>query len=312
MSVLFGEYLTACQLCPRDCRVNRVNGERGYCGAGLVVQVARAALHAWEEPPISGVNGSGTVFFSHCSLGCIYCQNHELASGEAGREISAARLSDIFLELQAQGAHNVNLVTGTHYAPQIVDALVDARARGLVIPTVWNTSGYESRVCLDLLDGSIDIYLTDFKYEDSMLAQRYSHAADYPRVAERALADMVSQVGSYTLDDDTMMSRGVIVRHLLLPGHLQDSKRVVSWLFNTYGDSVCISLMNQYTPLRAFPDYPNLENAVTENDYTELIEFALDLGITNSFMQEEGTAEESFIPAFDLEGVEPTQATGEG
>jgi putative pyruvate formate lyase activating enzyme len=299
----YDKYLSDCELCPRSCHVNRLSGQRGYCHAGATLKVARAALHQWEEPPISGTMGSGTVFFSYCSLGCVYCQNYTLASGEAGKEISVERLANIFLELQVQGAHNVNLVTGTHYAPQIVNALDVAHGQGLVIPIVWNTSGYESRSCLDLLKGSIDIYLTDFKYGDSVLARRYSRAEDYPCVAERALADMVAQVGSYTVDDNGLMSRGVIVRHLLLPGHLEDSKGIVSQLFDAYGDSICISLMNQYTPLRVFPDYPNLEDTVAEDEYAALIDFAVDLGITNSFMQEGGTAEESFIPAFDLEGV---------
>lgn len=299
--------LTSCALCPRQCHAARLSGARGTCGADDRLMVARAALHFWEEPPISGERGSGAVFFSGCPLHCIYCQNREIARSEVGKAITVERLADIFRELQEKGALNINLVTGTQYAPQIVEALDIARAdekRPLTIPTVWNTSGYENGTCLGLLEGSIDIYLADFKYLDGDLSRAYSSRAyDYPVVAKAALAQMFSQVGPYVVDEDGIMEKGMIVRHLMLPDHLDDSKAVVRYLYETYGDDICISLMNQYTPMGKFPAHPELERTVTEDEYSDLVDFALDLGVTNSFMQEGGTASESFIPPFDLEGV---------
>ena len=224
----------SCMLCPRHCHAARLAGAQGLCGADGRLMVARAALHQWEEPPISGTGGSGTVFFSNCALRCVYCQNREIAEGQAGKDIAPARLVEIFGELQDKGAHNINLVTGTQYAPDIVKAVRAARAQGLTIPIVWNTSGYEDAVCLDMLDGIVDIYLTDFKYFDGEVARAYSSRAfEYPAVAKKALAQMVAQTGPTTLDDEGLMTKGTIVRHLMLPGHLEDSKAIVRYLYET-------------------------------------------------------------------------------
>ncbi|HBT96046.1 MAG TPA: radical SAM protein [Coriobacteriia bacterium] len=292
-----------CRLCPRLCGVRRGAGKRGVCGADDRLIVARAALHFWEEPPISGTRGSGTVFFSNCSLRCSYCQNREISRGKTGKAICVERLAGIFLELQEQGAHNINLVTPTHYVEQIIEALdlVHGLQGPLTTPIVYNTGGYELPETIEMLADHIDIYLTDFKYASAGLAARYSQASDYPDVAFAALRAMVAQCEQYELDDDGILKRGVIVRHLLLPGQLEDSKRVLDRAFEIAGNKVCYSLMSQFTPLQGAPD--SLRQRVAEEEYSELIDFALGLGITNSFMQEGGAAEESFIPSFDLEGV---------
>ena len=297
---------TSCRLCPRACGANRRAGERGICGADDSLLVARAALHHWEEPPISGTGGSGTVFFSNCPLHCVYCQNEPLSSGRAGKTVSVQRLAEMFCELEGQGAHNINLVTPTHYVPQIISAVRAARDRGMRIPVVYNTSGYELPETIESLGGTVDIYLTDFKYASRELAARYSKASDYPEVALAALKAMVKQAGDYLLDGEGIMKRGVILRHLMLPGQVEDSKEVIRRVFNAVGNKICYSLMNQYTlmpGLLAASSYPELAHKVSEEEYDELIDFALDLGITYSFMQEGGTATESFIPPFDLSGV---------
>lgn len=299
--------LAHCELCPRMCGVNRLKGEKGFCGAtGENIKVARAALHYWEEPCISGERGSGTVFFSYCTLRCAFCQNREIRGGEAGAEITIDRLSDIFLEQQSRGAHNVNLVTPTHYLPQIILALRDAKSRGLRLPVVYNTSGYERAEMLRLLEGTVDIWLPDFKYMDEGLARTYSAAPGYPETALSALSEMVRQAGEPVFDADGMMQKGVIIRHLSLPGHLSDSQAAIGTLFSRFGNRVYYSLMNQYTPPsdRVLP-WETLMGRVTAADYDALIDYAVDLGLENGFTQEEGTAEESFIPPFDLEGVFP-------
>ncbi|PWL45898.1 MAG: radical SAM protein [Clostridiales bacterium] len=301
--VKMDELLKNCMLCPRNCGVDRTGGRRGVCGAGEHVKAARAALHFWEEPCISGDRGSGTVFFSYCGLQCVYCQNRAISRGKAGKEISAERLAEIFLELQHKGAHNINLVTPTHYIPQIAAAVEQAKKQGLLLPIVYNTSGYEKAESIALLRGVIDIYLTDFKYMDEGLSGRYSGAPDYAKWAKKALKEMVEQAGEAVFDGDGMMQKGVIVRHLLLPGCLSDSKNVVRYLFETYGNRIFYSLMNQYTPIDGSDSYPELRRRVTEEEYEALIDFAVDLGVENGFMQQGGTAEESFIPPFDNEGI---------
>ncbi len=290
-------------MCPRACGVDRTEGKKGICGAGAELKLARAALHFWEEPCISGKNGSGTVFFSYCPLGCVYCQNIEISTGQAGIQVTAYRLAEIFLELQERGAHNINLVTPTHYVPHIIGALKNAKKQGLTIPVVYNGSGYEAMQTLRLVDGLVDIYLTDFKYMDCEIAERYSHAPDYARVAKSALNEMVRQAGEAAFGKDGMMQRGVIVRHLLLPGHLKDSKNVVRYVYETYGDTVFLSLMSQYTPMQAERLPEGLRVTVAKEDYEELVDFALDLGVVNGFLQEGEAASESFIPPFDLTGV---------
>ena len=311
--------ISSCDLCPRACGVDRSSGACGVCGADGRLRIARAALHFWEEPPISGTHGSGTVFFSWCPLRCIYCQNAVIADGEAGAEISVERLAEIYLELQAKGALNINLVTPTHYAPHARIALDLARAQGMDLPIVWNTSGYETVRSIRENQGYADVYLADFKYASRKLAARYSKAPDYPQIALDAIAAMVDEVGSPCFDEyegDERMTRGVVVRHLMLPGALEDSMRVVRTVWERFGNSVLLSVMNQYTPVladrandgdafarRELKRCPELSRRVPDGDYERLLDFADSLGIDDYFWQEGGAAEESFIPAFDLEGV---------
>lgn len=293
---------SSCTLCPRNCHADRTHGQSGYCSMPDSVLVARASLHMWEEPCISGSNGSGTVFFTGCNLKCVFCQNHEIAIGQKGKELSVSQLSDLFFMLEEKGAHNINLVTPSHYIPSIVSALTDAIQRGLAIPIVYNTSGYDSVESLAMLDGLVDIYLPDFKYVSSKLSLRYSHAADYFEVAKKALAEMYRQVKDPVFQDD-MMQKGIIVRHLLLPDCKEDSKAVIRYLYETYHDHIFISIMNQYTPLPHVSAYPEINRKVTEAEYDEVVDFAIELGVEQGFIQEGDTASESFIPAFDFTGL---------
>lgn len=293
-----------CTLCPRECNVERDAEKVGFCGVpSESIVAARAGLHMWEEPCISGENGSGTVFFSGCTLRCVYCQNYDIARATSGKEITKERLVQIFLELQEKGANNINLVTPTHYTKQIIWAVQTAKKNGLNIPIVYNCSGYEKVETLHLLDGIVDIYLTDFKYMDEMLAERYSKAKDYPEVAKAALAEMVRQTSEAEFDEEGMMKKGVIIRHLLLPGYLENAKAVVKYVYETYKDQVYLSLMNQYTPLPQVKAYPEIDRKVTEEEYEELVDYAIAIGVENGFIQEGETAEESFIPEFDHEGI---------
>ncbi len=309
----------ACDLCPRACGVDRAAGERGACGADDRLVVARAALHFWEEPPISGERGSGTVFFAHCPLRCVYCQNAVIAAGDAGAPVSVERLAAMCVELQEQGALNINFVTPTHYAVEARAAVAWARAHGLTLPVVWNTSGYETVEAVRANAGTVDAYLTDFKYADGALARRYSHAPDYPAVALRALEAMVEEAGEPTFDEvdgAPRLTGGVVVRHLMLPDALEDSQRVVRLVHERFGSSVLLSLMNQYTPVLAdaaaagdehaaatLRRCPELARRVPDTDYERLLDYADRLGIEDYFWQEGGAAEESFIPPFDLTGV---------
>lgn len=297
--------LSDCTLCPRECHVNRNAGETGYCGQTGKLTAARAALHFWEEPCLSGTNGSGAVFFSGCNLGCVYCQNHEIAQGQFGREITVNRLSDIFLELQEKGAHNINLVTPAHFVPQIITALQTAKKQGLSIPVIYNTSAYEKTETLRMLEGLIDIYLPDLKYRDAALSGKYSHADDYFERAAAAIAEMVRQVGAPVFADgeDSLMRRGVIVRHLLLPGCGRDSRQLLRYLHETYKNDIYVSIMNQYTPLSQVSDIPPLNRRVSAEEYRRIVDYAIRIGIENGFIQEGETATESFIPFFDYEGI---------
>lgn len=292
-----------CLLCPRKCGINRSTGQTGVCGVSAKIRVARAALHYWEEPCISGEKGSGAVFFSGCSLHCVFCQNREISDGKAGKVISKERLSDIFIELAGKGANNINLVTPGQYIPDIVWAVSDARRRGMKLPIVYNTSGYENETELKLLEGIVDVYLPDFKYMDSALSAKYSRAKDYPSVAKQALSEMVRQQPDVVIDDATgLIQRGVIVRQLLLPGHVNDAKAILKYLHDTYQNSIYISMMSQFTPI-ALKDYPEINRTVTRREYERLIDYAIKIGITNAFIQEGDVAKDSFIPAFDCEGV---------
>lgn len=292
-----------CLLCPRKCGINRGIGQTGVCGVSSEIKVARAALHYWEEPCISGKRGSGAVFFSGCSLHCVFCQNREISDGKEGKVISKERLSDIFIELAGKGANNINLVTPGQYIPDIVWAVNDAKSRGMKLPIIYNTSGYENVTELKLLEGIVDVYLPDFKYMDNMLSAKYSRAKDYPSVAKQALSEMVRQQPDVVIDDATgLIQKGVIVRQLLLPGHVNDAKVVLKYLYDTYHDHVYISMMSQFTPI-ALKDYPEINRTVTRREYERLVDYAIKIGITNAFIQEGDVAKDSFIPAFDCEGV---------
>lgn len=292
-----------CTLCPRNCGVNRLRGQKGYCRANGEMLIARAALHMWEEPCISGKEGSGAVFFSGCSMGCIFCQNAEISGGRTGKAVSVEHLAEIFLNLQEQQANNINLVTAGHYVPQVREALILAKEKGLEIPIVYNSSGYEKKETLQLLEGLVDVYLPDFKYMNEEVAKEYSNASDYPEVAKQAIAEMVRQVGEATFDERGMMQKGVIVRHLMLPGELLDSKRIIRYLHETYGERIFISMMSQYTPMPRVAEHPKLGKKIRKKSYDTLLDFAVSIGVENGFFQEGETAKESFIPAFDCEGV---------
>ena len=304
------DLLENCRLCPRECGVNRNLGQQGRCHSDSTVQVARAALHMWEEPCISGKEGSGAVFFSGCSLGCIYCQNQEISGGKAGRKISVERLAEIFLELQEQRANNINLVTAGHYVPQVCDALRRAKQKGLAIPVVYNSSGYEKTETLRLLEGLVDVYLPDFKYLDPQLAGAYSGAGDYPETARSAIAEMVRQQPQPVFDSRGMMISGVIVRHLLLPGHVKEAKSIIQYLHREYGDRIYISMMNQYTPMERVSSDPLLGRCVTKREYERFLSFAEEIGVGQGFYQEGKTSEESFIPPFDCRGVLADERNG--
>ena len=289
-----------CLLCGRACRKNRREGEFGYCKMGAVPTIARAALHEWEEPCISGTRGSGTVFFSGCSLGCIFCQNRAISGGKVGREVSDERLAEIMLKLEADGAHNINFVTPTHFAPSVVSSAKLARKRGMSLPIVYNTSSYDTLDALRMLEGTADVYLADYKYHLPKTAGTLSNAENYPEIARAAIAEMVRQKPTPVIEDGIMRS-GVIVRLLLLPGKVAEAKLAVKYLHDTYGDAVYLSLMSQYTPM---PNMPRpLDRTVTRAEYAELVDYAVGKGITRAFVQDGKSATESFIPPFDLTGV---------
>lgn len=287
-----------CMLCPRSCGVDRNAGISGYCGMTNQIMVARAALHKWEEPCISGEAGSGTVFFSGCPLKCVFCQNRKIALGKNGKMISQERLTEIFLELQEKGANNINLVTPTHYAAQIVKSLTEAKNQGLKISIVYNTGSYENVDTLRMLEGLIDVYLPDFKYMSSEVSRRYSNAPDYAIVADRAIEEMLRQVGEPVFEND-LIKRGVIVRHMILPGHTKDSKEILKHLVEKYKNRIYISIMNQYTPMADMQGFDEIKRKVTKREYEKVLDYALEIGLENGFIQEGETAKESFIPDFD-------------
>lgn len=295
--------LEKCEICPRECKVNRNKGEIGLCGIDTKIKVARISLHYGEEPPISGTNGSGTIFFSGCNLKCIFCQNHEISIKNFGKEISTEQLANKMIELQKQKAHNINLVTPTHFIPQIREAIILAKKKGLKIPLVYNTSSYEKKESLKTLEGLIDIYLPDLKYYDDLLAMRYSKAPNYFEIAKSAIEEMYNQVGLPKFDKNGIMKKGIIVRHLLLPGKIEDSKKIIAYLKKTYNDKIFISIMNQYTPIKSVKNIPELNQIVKNDEYNKLINFACNLNIKNAFIQENNTQEKNMIPKFDLTGI---------
>lgn len=292
-----------CNMCPRECNVDRGLGKIGFCKVPNQIKVSRAALHFWEEPCISGEEGSGAVFFSGCNLRCVYCQNRKIAEGVYGREITVDRLAAIFLELQDKGANNINLVTPSHYVLQIIEALNLAKERGLKLPVVYNSSAYEKVRTLQLLEGYVDVYLPDFKYMDKGLSAKYSAAENYSEVAKRAIEEMVRQVGKPKFDEHGIIQKGVVVRHLVLPGCVWDSKEVIRYLHSTYKNDIFISILSQFTPMKGLNKYPEINRKVSKKEYEDVVDFAIDIGVENGFIQEGDVAEESFIPDFDCEGV---------
>ena len=289
---------SGCTLCPKLCGTDRFE-KPGACGEKMQPRISRASLHMWEEPCISGDSGSGTVFFSGCPLHCVYCQNEHISHGGAGTLTDAETLSDVYLKLQSMGAANINLVTPTHFALPIARSLAISKKSGLEIPIVFNTSGYERPETLKIFGGLVNIYLTDFKYSDSALSYKYSSVRDYEKTAETALDEMLSQTGSPSYYENGMMKSGVIVRDLLLPGYEKDSEKVIKYLYETYKDDIVISIMNQYTPMENAEKYPEIDRRVTSYEYDKLVNYALDIGVKNAYIQEGGTQSKSFIPDFD-------------
>lgn len=289
-----------CTLCPRACGADRGRGEKGFCGMGAHITAARAALHFWEEPPISGERGSGAVFFSGCSLGCDFCQNTEISHGKFGKEITTARLREIFQELIAQGAHNIDLITATHFLPEILPALEPK----LPVPLVYNCGGYESVETLKLLEGKVDIYLPDMKYMEPDLAGRLSHAPDYPAVAAKALKEMYRQVGPCRFDGDGMLQKGMIIRHLVLPGHVQNSLKVLDFIADSFPrGSVLLSLMAQYVPSGKVKTVPPFDRTVSREEYEAVVDYMYMLGLEDGFLQEPSAATDEYLPDFSLEGL---------
>lgn len=286
--------MSKCKICPRGCAVERTSAV-GYCGVGDEIKIARAAPHYWEEPFISGENGSGTVFFSGCSLRCVYCQNKKISGGGAGKRITVDELVDVYFSLESIGVHNINLVTPSHYTDKIALSIELAKVKGLKLPFLWNSSGYERVETLKRLDGLIDIYLPDLKYHSSELSSRYSNAPDYFEVACKAIKEMRRQTGT-PLIKHGLLRYGTVVRHLVLPNCVDDSKNVLEYLYSTYGDSVYISIMSQYVPFGDVP--PELGRRITEAEYESVVEYARSLGITNAFIQDRESATESFVPEF--------------
>ena len=297
-----------CTLCPRRCRADREN-TYGICKEGKSLRIARAALHPWEEPCISGERGAGAIFFTGCSLHCVYCQNREISAGSMnphrpGKEVDIDGLVRIFFGLCEQGAHNINLVTGDHFIPQIAEAINKARSEGFNKPFIFNCSGYETVESLKLLRGLIDIYLPDLKYLQKDLAKAFSGAEDYPEAAKAALSEMVRQQPECIFDEKGLLKRGVLVRNLLLPGHITNSKQVLRYLHETYGDRIMISILSQYTPLEDIPDdFPELKRRVKRSEYRKLTDYALRLGIENAYIQELSASAADFIPEFDSSGI---------
>ena len=294
--------MSVCNICPRKCNAERLplaeNGE-GFCGLGGAPKIARAALHFWEEPPISGENGSGTVFFSGCNLGCIFCQNKKISRGRFGKTVTPERLREIYEELIDKGAHNINLVTPTHFA----DAVLASLEPKLPVPVVYNCGGYESVEKLKRFEGKIQIYLPDIKYSDNALAKKYSAAPDYFETAKAAVKEMYRQTGKYDIGDDGIMKKGVIIRHLILPGQLENTKKVIDWVKNEFAPGeVLFSLMSQFTPVEGC-NTDELYRRLTKEEYSEIADYLFESGIEDGFMQELSSAKEEYIPPFDLEGV---------
>jgi putative pyruvate formate lyase activating enzyme len=294
-------YLEKCHVCPHKCGVNRLNNEIGRCKSTNQIKIALASLHLWEEPCISGNNGSGTVFFTNCNLNCIYCQNHEISQEGKGKYITIEQLSDIFISLQNKKANNINLVTPTTYIPQIIEAIKLAKENGLTIPIVYNSSGYESVDSLKLLDGYIDIYLPDLKYAFNELGEKYSKASNYFDIATNAIKEMYRQVGPIILNDKGILQKGLIIRHLILPNQIENTKKILTWIKDNFNDDIYVSIMSQYFPTHLAKNYPELNRKITEEEYNEIEQYLFDLDIENGYIQELGEHEEEYVPNFGQE-----------
>lgn len=295
------DMLKDCELCPRRCGADRTAGQTGFCGSTDVVRIARVALHFYEEPCISGTRGAGTVFFTGCTLRCVYCQNAQISRGAVGRAVTVPQLADICLDLQSRGAHNIDLVTPTHFSPQIAEAIELARQEGLTVPAVWNTGGYERPETLEALADTVDVWMPDFKYWKPETAGTLSAAPDYPAVAKAAFAEMVRQQPKLVFDENGLLQKGVLARILVLPGHAKEAVSILRYLGETCRDSILISLMSQYTPMPAVAEHPDLSRKLTRREYDRVLQEAYRLDLKNIYIQEGDAAKESFIPPFITE-----------
>ena len=289
----------SCVLCGRECKVNREEGQKGFCKAGTSMYIGRAAAHFWEEPCLSGTEGSGTIFFSSCGLSCVYCQNQKLSRKESGKKLSVEELVEVFYRLEEEGCHNINFVTAEHYSKSVREAMLLARAKGFSLPFVWNSSGYQRAAILKEFEGLIDIYLRDFKYWEEGIAERYSKAKNYPELAKEGLEEAVRQCPELLFEGE-MLKKGVILRHLLLPGQVYQGKQILKYSFGRYGNHILYSLLSQYTPFGDLACFPEIDRKVFGKEYRKLVDYALSLGIENALIQEEGSAKESFIPDFTV------------
>ncbi|UWG95852.1 radical SAM protein [Dehalobacter sp. DCM] len=300
------EKMTSCSACPRHCAVDRSAGKKGVCRAGMNPKVALASVHHWEEPCISGTKGSGTLFFSHCNMRCVFCQNFDISQEDFGEEIPVDELARMMLGQQEHAVHNINLVSPTQYLYQIRDALILARQGGLHIPVVYNSNGYENAADLKALNGLVDIYLPDIKYADNQLGRKYSGVSDYFEKASAAILEMVSQVGSPVFDDDGMMQKGVLIRHLILPGQLENTKQILHWISDNLPKDIYVSLMGQYTPMYNAPEYPELARRLRQREYDTIIDYFFYIGLENGFVQELSSAKDVYTPKFRPKEIKDT------
>lgn len=295
------KYLEKCEICPHKCKIDRTNGNIGRCKSKDTVKIALASIHNYEEPCISGENGSGTVFFSNCNMNCVYCQNYEISQQGKGKEFTIEELAEIFLKQQKKGVENINLVTPTSYVVQIIEAIKIARKNGLNIPIVYNTNGYENVETIKMLDGYIDIYLPDLKYADNNIAKQYSKVENYFEIATKAIKEMNKQVGSSVFDDKGIMKKGMIIRHLVLPNYIENSKKVLKWIEQNMLKDIFVSVMAQYFPTYNAKQFENINRKLTKKEYDEIEQFLYDLNIENGYIQELGEHEEEYVPKWELD-----------
>lgn len=291
-----------CNLCPRNCGTNRTKNDAGFCRGGALPKVSLVSSHMWEEPPISGTKGSGTVFFANCNLRCVFCQNHTISDEGFGKEISIERLAEIFLEQQERGVHNINLVSPTQYGAQVRESIILAKKQGLTLPIVYNTNGYENVDFLRSMEGLVDVYLPDFKYISADLAEKYSGASDYPEKTKLAILEMKRQQPEDVFADG-LLKKGIILRHLVLPTHYKDSMAILDWILENLGEDTYVSLLNQYTPMHKALEIPELKRKLTTFEYQKVTTHFLNIGLKNGFIQKRSSATSDFTPIFDLTGV---------